>query len=71
MVGFEESEMKQLTLKTGTDVDFFRRGKALAKLADNGAKLPEENIVSFEDPADLLRLHTKGQFGVGDGSEFS
>lgn len=56
--------MKTLTLKTGTDTDFFKRGKVLAKLADKGGKLPEESIVSFEDPADLLHLLTANRLAL-------
>lgn len=50
--------MKNVILKAGTDHDFFQRGKTLARLADMGESLPEECIVSFEDPAELLRLLT-------------
>lgn len=48
--------MKTLTIKTATDDDFFKRGRTLARLADNAEALPEEYIVSFEDPADVLKL---------------
>ena len=48
--------MKNVTLKAGNEQDFFRRGKVLARLADAGQPMPEERTVSFEDPADLLRL---------------
>lgn len=50
--------MKNVILKAGTEHDFFQRGKALAHLADMGKSLPEERTVSFEDPAELLRLLT-------------
>lgn len=50
--------MKNVTLKAGTEGDFFQRGIALARLADVGDTLPEERTVSFEDPAELLRLLT-------------
>ena len=50
--------MKNVTLKAANEQDFFRRGKALARLADTGQPMPEERTVSFEDPADLLRLLT-------------
>ena len=50
--------MKNVTLKAGTEHDFFQRGKRLACLADAGKALPEERVVSFEDPAELLRLLT-------------
>jgi predicted transcriptional regulator len=49
--------MKTLTIKAGEDIDdFFRRGRALAKLIDQQALLPEWYVISFGDPSDLLKL---------------
>jgi len=56
--------MKNVTLKAGNEQDFFRRGKVLAQLADAGQGLPEERTVSFQDPADLLRLLTASRLDV-------
>ena len=56
--------MKNVTLKAGNEQDFFGRGKALARLADAGQPIPEERTVSFEDPADLLRLLTASRLDV-------
>lgn len=56
--------MKNVTLKAANEQDFFRRGKVLARLADAGQPMPEERIVSFEDPADLLRLLTASRLEV-------
>ena len=56
--------MKNVTLKAGNEQDFFRRGKVLARLADAGQPMPEERTVSFEDPADLLRLLTASRLEV-------
>jgi len=50
--------MTKLTLKTGTEEGFFKRGHQLAKIADRGEPLPDERIVSFEDPADVMKLIT-------------
>ena len=50
--------------KAGNEQDFFRRGKVLARLADAGQPMPEERTVSFEDPADLLRLLTASRLDV-------
>jgi predicted transcriptional regulator len=50
--------MNKLTIKTATEEDFFKRGRVLAKRADAGASLPKESVLSFEDPADVLRLLT-------------
>ena len=56
--------MKNITLKASNEQDFFRRGKVLARLADAGQPMPEERTVSFEDPADLLRLLTASRLDV-------
>ncbi|MCX7233426.1 MAG: MarR family transcriptional regulator [Burkholderiales bacterium] len=56
--------MKNVTLKAGDEQEFFRRGKVLARLADAGQPIPEERTVSFEDPADLLRLLTASRLDV-------
>ena len=56
--------MKNVTLKAADEQDFFRRGKVLARLADAGQPMPEERTVSFEDPADLLRLLTASRLEV-------
>lgn len=50
--------MKNVTIKTGTADEFFKRGRKIARLADQGMALPEERVLSFEDPNDLLRLLT-------------
>jgi predicted transcriptional regulator len=48
--------MSELMIKTGTEDDFFRRGRELAQAADRGQALPEESTISFEDPADVVKL---------------
>ncbi len=50
--------MSKLTIKTGTEKDFFARGRQLAKAVDRGQAIPAERIVSFEDPADVIKLIT-------------
>ena len=56
--------MKKLTLMTGSEVDFFKRGKRLAKLADAGKQLQEDLVISFEEPAMLLKLLTTARFDL-------
>ncbi len=46
--------MSKVTIKTGTEQEFFARGRRLAQAADRGETLPNEHIVSFEDPADMV-----------------
>jgi predicted transcriptional regulator len=50
--------MSKAIVKTGTTEEFFKRGRKVAKLADQGERMPEEQIISFEDPGDVLRLLT-------------
>lgn len=56
--------MTKLTIKTGTEKDFFKRGRQLAKAADCGEQLPDERIISFEDPADVMKLITGARLAL-------
>jgi predicted transcriptional regulator len=56
--------MTKLTIKTGTEEGFFKRGRQLAKAADRGEQLPNERIVSFEDPADVMKLITAARLAL-------
>ncbi|MHB0992720.1 MAG: HVO_A0114 family putative DNA-binding protein [Burkholderiales bacterium] len=56
--------MTKLTIKTETEEDFFKRGRRLAKAADRGEQLPNELIVSFEDPTDIIKLITAGRLAL-------
>ena len=39
-------------IKVSSIDEFFKRGKEIAKLADQGKRIPHERIISFEDPED-------------------
>lgn len=56
--------MTKLIIKTGTEEDFFKRGRKLAQIADRGEQLPDERIVSFEDPADVMKLITAARLAL-------
>ena len=56
--------MKQLTIKTGTEDDFFNRGREIAQAADQGKSLVESHIISFEDPAHMMKLVTEGRLAL-------
>ena len=56
--------MKSVVLKTATEQEFFKRGKTLARRADARQPFREEHIVSFEAPADLLKLLTASRLEV-------
>ncbi len=53
--------MKILTIKTGTEEDFFERGREIARVADCGEVPVESHVISFEDPADMMKLITEGR----------
>lgn len=50
--------MLKLTITTGTEEDFFRRGRELARRLDRGDRIPAESLISFEDPEEILELVT-------------
>ncbi|WP_316157420.1 helix-turn-helix domain-containing protein [Cupriavidus sp. BIC8F] len=56
--------MTKLIIKTGTEADFFKRGRELARMADRAKKLPDERTISFEDPADVLKLITAARLAL-------
>ena len=56
--------MTKLTIKTGTEEDFFKRGRLLAKAADRGESLTDERTISFEDPADMMKLITAARLAL-------
>lgn len=56
--------MSKLTLLSGTEDEFFLRGRQLAKAADQGEPIPHERIISFEDPVELMRLITGARLAL-------
>jgi predicted transcriptional regulator len=48
--------IKTVKLETGTAEEFFERSKVRAEKLDRGLKLAAEIRVTFEDPADLLKV---------------
>ena len=56
--------MSNVTIKTGTEDEFFKRGRALARAADRGDRLAEERILSFEDPAEVMKLVTAARLAL-------
>lgn len=56
--------MRNLKLKTGTETEFFTSGKEIARLADADAMIPEEIVLSFEDPSDLMSLITEARLSL-------
>lgn len=56
--------MTKVTIKTGTPEQFFERGRKIARLADAGGRIPGHAILSFEDPADVLKLLTPARLAL-------
>lgn len=56
--------MSTSILMTGNEEVFFKRGKRIARLADAGKKIPHELVISFEEPAMLLKLLTTAKFDL-------
>jgi predicted transcriptional regulator len=56
--------MTQFAIKTGTEQDFFKRGHKLAEAADRGGRLPDENVLIFEDPTDVMKLVTEARLAL-------
>jgi hypothetical protein len=44
----DDGKMKA-TIKTAGAVEFFQRGRDVAKAADQGKKIPREKIIAFEE----------------------
>lgn len=47
--------MTKLVVKVETVEEFFERGRKIMQLADQQLPIPPSNVISFEDPADLLK----------------
>jgi len=56
--------MSTLIVKVCSDEDFFRRGRELADRADRGEAVPDEKILSFEDPSEMLGLLTTARLAL-------
>ncbi len=51
-------------IKTGSVEGFFRRGRVIARLADQGKPIPAERVVTYEDPEDLARILTTAKIAL-------
>jgi predicted transcriptional regulator len=54
----------KLTITTGTEEEFFARGKELALKLDKGESVKPEFTMTFEDPQDLLELVTTAKLNI-------
>ena len=51
-------------IKAGKVEGFFKRGRVLGRLADQGKPIPAERVIAYEDPEDLARILTVGKIAV-------
>lgn len=56
--------MKKISIIAADENEFFARGKRLAALADAGKPIPSESVISFGDPADLLKMLTPARLAL-------
>ena len=59
-----ETEMKKIAIIAADENEYFARGKRLAALADAGKPIPSESVISFGDPADLLKMLTPARLAL-------
>lgn len=56
--------MKKVSIAVADEQEFFARGRRLAALADAGRPIPSESVISFGDPADLLKMLTPARMAL-------
>lgn len=56
--------MMKTVIKTESSAEFFKHGKVIARLADQGKPIPHERVIAFEDPADMARLITTAKLAL-------
>ena len=60
----KEAHMKKVSVMVADENAFFARGRRLAALADAGKPIPSESVISFGDPADLLKMLTPARLAL-------
>jgi predicted transcriptional regulator len=56
--GGSKMKRNKVSIKTGSNDDFFHRVRGRAEKLDRGESLPAEITISFEDPMELLSILT-------------
>lgn len=56
--------MKNFVICTGTEEQFFKRGRRIAKDLDAGRPIAQQTIISFEDPEDMMRLLSSARLNL-------
>ena len=61
---WQKGQEMRTVIKVEGPADFFKRGKLVARLADQGRGIPREHIIAFEDPEDMARLITTAKLAL-------
>lgn len=56
--------MTKFIITTGDEAGFFKRGHRVARAADRGESIPAEQILSFEDASEMMRLMTEARLAL-------
>ena len=51
-------------IRTGSVEGFFKRGRDIARLADQGKPIPAERVIAYEDPEELARILTTAKIAL-------
>lgn len=51
-------------IRTGSVEGFFKRGRDIARLADQGRPVAAERVIAYEDPEDLARILTAAKIAL-------
>lgn len=56
--------MRNITVRTGTAEDFFKRGKEIARQVDRGENPAAEYTLTFEDPGDMFAVMSPARLDI-------
>jgi predicted transcriptional regulator len=51
-------------IRTGNVEGFFKRGREVARLADQGKRIPAERVIAYENPEELARILTTAKIAL-------
>lgn len=60
----EEMAGIKTTIQAGGPDAFFKRGREISGMADRGEPIPQERVISFENPDDLAKLITVAKLSL-------
>ena len=56
--------MSRLTITTGSEQEFFAKGRRVARALDRGERVTPERVLRFEDPAEMMRLLSSARLAL-------